>query len=150
MLWLRGSMVMLAIAGHTGHRVHLAIDSHLRTWKGKMCCLPKHDQLTCWGSSAPDVMWSVILFYPSGKTSLGWCWWLVNGSEKENKKFSLHSWKHESLLLGNQGQDVMFNSPPFPADLAATWRPWRSSTDRKQAQFQTIPSKVLPVFDGHG
>lgn len=69
------------------------------------------------------------------------CEWLQKGEEDE--KFFLRFWKQESVLLGIQGQDFMFNSPPSPADSVAAWRPWRSSNGRKQAQFQSIHSKVF-------
>lgn len=46
------------------------------------------------------------------------CEWLQKG--EEDKKFFLHFRKQESLLLGIQGQDVMFNSLPSPVDSIAT------------------------------
>lgn len=57
--------------------------------------------------------------------------------------------KHGNMLLGNEGQDMMLSSPTSLVDSEATQRPGRSSTAEKQAQFQTIPSRVLPIFDGH-
>lgn len=119
-----------------------------------MYCLPEYNQLRHWDSlmfKLTNNFFLAIWKKQVWSDSDGLCKSQEKRKEQEVLPPLMKVWKYESMLLGNERQDVILNSPPSWADSAATQRPWRNIADKKKkkAQFQTIPSKVFPVFDGH-
>lgn len=58
-------------------------------------------------------------------------------------------WKYESMLLGNERQDVILNSPPSWADSAATQRPWRNIADKKKKKKHNFKLLLISISLGN-